>query len=84
MYGLRTRNLLFSTKIAKKFKNLDEVDPELLQTFEKLAISLTEQKRLSKVALDIVFDSVSSGTTFQEELKQCDFLVSTWMDQFCE
>ena len=55
-------------KSQKKLKNLDEVDPELLQTFEKLGISLTEQKRLSNVALDVVFDSVSIGTTFQEEL----------------
>ena len=57
-----------SPKSQKKLKNLDEVDPELLQTFEKLGISLTEQKRLSNVALDIVFDSVSIGTTFQDEL----------------
>jgi len=57
-------------KNQKKLKNLDEVDPELLQTFEKLGISLTEQKRLANVALDVVFDSVSIGTTFQEELNK--------------
>jgi Fe-S cluster assembly protein SufB len=55
-------------KVQKKLKDLSEVDPELLQTFEKLGISLTEQKRLSNVAIDAVFDSVSIGTTFQEEL----------------
>ncbi len=57
-------------KHQKKFKNLDEVDPELLKTFEKLGISLTEQKRLANVAVDAVFDSVSIGTTFQEELNK--------------
>ena len=55
-------------KSQKKLKNLDEVDPELLETFEKLGISLTEQKRLANVAVDAVFDSVSIGTTFQDEL----------------
>jgi Fe-S cluster assembly protein SufB len=57
-------------KSQKKLKNIDEVDPELLKTFEKLGISLTEQKRLTNVAIDVVFDSVSIGTTFQEELKK--------------
>ena len=57
-------------KIKKKLNSLDEVDPELLQTFEKLGISLTEQKRLTNVAVDAVFDSVSIGTTFKEELAE--------------
>ena len=56
-------------KSKKKLKDLSDVDPELLKTFEKLGISLTEQKRLSNVAVDAVFDSISIGTTFQEELK---------------
>lgn len=51
-----------------KPKSLDEVDKELLDTFEKLGISLTEQKRLAGVAIDAVFDSVSVGTTHQEAL----------------
>ena len=55
-------------KTQKKLKDLNEVDPELLKTFEKLGISLTEQKRLANVAIDAVFDSVSVATTFQEEL----------------
>ena len=55
-------------KSRKKLKDLSEVDPELLQTFEKLGISLTEQKRLTNVAVDAVFDSVSIGTTFKTEL----------------
>lgn len=49
-------------------KSLDEVDPEILKTFERLGISLSEQKRLTGVAVDAVFDSVSVGTTHQEEL----------------
>ena len=57
-------------KSKKKLNDLSEVDPELLKTFEKLGISLNEQKRLSNVAVDIVFDSVSIGTSFQEELSK--------------
>jgi Fe-S cluster assembly protein SufB len=57
-------------KFKKKLNSLDEVDPELLETFEKLGISLTEQKRLTNVAVDAVFDSVSIGTTFRKELSE--------------
>jgi Fe-S cluster assembly protein SufB len=57
-------------KLKKKLTSLDEVDPELLETFEKLGISLSEQKRLTNVAVDAVFDSVSIGTTFKEELAE--------------
>lgn len=49
-------------------KSLDEVDPKLLETYEKLGISLTEQKKLAGVAVDVVFDSVSVATTFREDL----------------
>ena len=52
----------------KKLDSLDEVDPALLETFEKLGISLSEQKRLSNVAVDVIFDSVSIATTFKEKL----------------
>ncbi|MCB0378667.1 MAG: Fe-S cluster assembly protein SufB [Bdellovibrionales bacterium] len=51
-------------------KSLDELDPELLKTFERLGIPLGEQKRISGVAVDAVFDSVSVGTTHTEELKK--------------
>jgi len=51
-------------------KSLDDVDPKLLETFEKLGIPLVEQKRLTGVAVDAVFDSVSVATTFKEELKK--------------
>ena len=64
-------------KIKKKLSSLDEVDPQLLETFEKLGISLTEQKRLSNVAIDAVFDSVSIGTTFKEELSKCGVIFSS-------
>lgn len=52
----------------EKLNSLDEVDPALLETFEKLGISLSEQKRLSNVAVDAIFDSVSVATTFKEKL----------------
>jgi Fe-S cluster assembly protein SufB len=55
-------------KQKKKLESLKDVDPEILQTFEKLGISLDEQKRLSGVAIDAVFDSVSIGTTYKEKL----------------
>lgn len=55
-------------KVKEKKQSLDEVDPELLRTFEKLGIPLNEQKRLANVAVDAVFDSVSIATTFKEDL----------------
>ena len=55
-------------KSVKPLQSLDEVDPELLKTYEKLGISLTEQKRLAGVAVDAIFDSVSVGTTMKSEL----------------
>jgi Fe-S cluster assembly protein SufB len=57
-------------KKKQTLNSLDEVDPEILKTFEKLGIPLDEQKRLTNVAVDIVFDSVSLGTTFQNKLKE--------------
>jgi Fe-S cluster assembly protein SufB len=57
-------------KPKKALNSLDEVDPELRRTFEKLGISLEEQKRLSGVAVDAVFDSVSVATTFKHKLAE--------------
>lgn len=57
-------------KNKPKYKSLDEVDPELLDTFKKLGISIEEQKRLTGVAVDVVVDSVSVATTFKETLKE--------------
>jgi len=55
-------------KKKEKLESLDEVDPELLATFDKLGIPLSEQKRLTNVAVDVVFDSVSIATTFRKDL----------------
>ena len=57
-------------KPKKELASLDEVDPEILKTYEKLGIPLQEQKRLAGVAVDAVFDSVSIATTFKEELSK--------------
>lgn len=57
-------------KQAKKPKSLDEVDPELLQIYERLGINLNEQKRLQGIAVDAVLDSVSVGTTFKDTLSK--------------
>ncbi len=57
-------------KQKKKLESLDEVDPEILKTYEKLGIPLTEQKMLAGVAVDAVFDSVSVATTFKEKLSE--------------
>ncbi len=57
-------------KKKQKLNSLDEVDPELLKTFERLGVPVDEQKRLTNVAVDLVFDSVSLGTTFQKQLKE--------------
>ena len=57
-------------KKKPKLESLDQVDPELLKTFEKLGISIDEQKRLSNVAVDVVMDSVSVATTFKKTLEE--------------
>jgi Fe-S cluster assembly protein SufB len=56
-------------KTGPKYESMDEVDPELLKTFDKLGIPLEEQKWLAGVAVDAVFDSVSVATTFKEKLE---------------
>jgi Fe-S cluster assembly protein SufB len=58
-------------------KSLDEVDPELLRTYEKLGIPLEEQKALAGVAVDAVFDSVSVATTFKEKLAESGIIFSS-------
>ena len=60
----------YAAPVKKQISSLDEVDPELLKTFEKLGISLNEQKRLSGVAMDIIVDSVSVATTFKKTLAE--------------
>jgi Fe-S cluster assembly protein SufB len=67
-------------KIKKQLKSLDEVDPELLRTYNKLGISLKEQERLSGVAVDAVFDSVSVATTFKKKLRAMGILFCSFSE----
>ncbi|HEY0159633.1 MAG TPA: Fe-S cluster assembly protein SufB [Thermoanaerobaculia bacterium] len=67
-------------KQKKKLASLDEVDPELRETFSKLGISLDEQKRLSGVAVDAVFDSVSVATTFRGELAKLGIIFCSFSE----
>lgn len=62
-------------KQIPKLNSLDEVDPEVLRTFERLGIPLDEQKLLSNVAVDMVFDSVSIGTTFKKKLEDAGVIL---------
>jgi Fe-S cluster assembly protein SufB len=67
-------------KQEAKPKSLDEVDPELLQIYERLGISLKEQKRLQGVAVDVVLDSVSVGTTFKESLSKLGIIFCSFSE----
>ena len=67
-------------KKKPQLDSLDEADPELIKTFEKLGISLEEQKRLVGVAVDVVFDSVSVKTTFRETLKEKGIIFCSFSD----
>lgn len=71
-------------KPKKQLNSLDEVDPELLKTFEKLGISLDEQKRLSGVAVDVVMDSVSVKTTFKEKLAELGIIFCSFTEAIKE
>jgi Fe-S cluster assembly protein SufB len=61
-------------------RSLDEIDPELRRTYEKLGISLVEQKRLAGVAVDAIFDSVSVATTFKEKLKEAGVIFCSFSE----
>jgi Fe-S cluster assembly protein SufB len=71
-------------KEKEKKKSLDEVDPELLDTFEKLGIPLSEQKMLANVAVDAVFDSVSVATTFKKKLKKAGVIFCSFSEAVVE
>ena len=71
-------------KQKKTLDSLDEVDPKLRETFDKLGISLLEQKRLTGVAVDAVMDSVSVATTFREELSKQGIIFSSFSDALQE
>ena len=75
-------NIIYYSAPKKKDKvnSLDEVDPELLKTFERLGISLTEQKRLTGVAVDAVMDSVSVGTTFKKQLGELGIIFCSFSE----
>lgn len=68
--SINYQNIVYysAPKMKKVLDNMDQVDPELKRTFDKLGISLQEQKKLANVAVDVVFDSVSITTTFKDEL----------------
>jgi Fe-S cluster assembly protein SufB len=67
-------------KARKKLASMDEVDPELREAFAKLGIPLEEQKRLSNVAVDAVFDSVSVATTFKKKLADMGVIFGSFSD----
>jgi Fe-S cluster assembly protein SufB len=70
----------YSAPKRKTAASLDEIDPELLSTFARLGIPLDEQKRLSGVAVDAVFDSVSVATTFQDKLAELGIIFGSFSD----
>jgi Fe-S cluster assembly protein SufB len=70
----------YSAPKRKIAASLDEVDPEILRTFEKLGIPLDEQKRLTGVAVDAVFDSVSVATTFRDKLAELGIIFCSFSD----
>ena len=70
----------FSEPKKKQLSSLDEVDPQLLETYNKLGIPLDEQKMLNGIAVDAVFDSVSVATTFKDELKKAGVVFCSFSD----
>lgn len=70
----------YSAPKKKQAQSLDEIDPELLKTFERLGISLQEQKRLTGVAVDAVIDSVSVATTFKETLSELGIIFCSFSE----
>jgi Fe-S cluster assembly protein SufB len=76
------QNLIYysAPKTKDELKSLEEVDPTLLEAYEKLGISLSEQKRLTGVAVDAVFDSVSVATTFKEKLAELGIIFCSFSE----
>lgn len=68
------------TKAENAPKSLDEVDPKILETYEKLGVPLHERERLAGVAVDAVFDSVSVGTTFRKELAEAGVIFCSFSE----
>ena len=67
-------------KPKKQLKSLDELDPEILKTYQKLGIPIREQEKLANVAVDAVFDSVSVATTFQERLSKVGVIFGSFSE----
>ncbi len=80
------QNIIYysAPKVKKQLGSLDEVDPELLKTYEKLGIPLGEQKMLAGVAVDAVFDSVSVATTFKEKLRELGIIFCSFSEAVLE
>src|SRR5262245_35920734 len=74
----------YSAPKQNKLKSLDEVDPELLKTYEKLGIPLSERAALAGVAVDAVFDSVSVATTFKDKLKSMGIVFCSFSEAVAE
>jgi len=76
------QDIIYYSAPKKKaaLESLDQVDPELVKTFEKLGISITEQKRLTGVAVDAVIDSISVATTFKEKLGELGIIFCSFSD----
>jgi len=74
------QDIVYYSAPKAKLNSLDEVDPELLRTFEKLGIPLQEQKALAGVAVDAVFDSVSVATTFKEKLGELGIIFCSFTE----
>ncbi|HRE66971.1 MAG TPA: Fe-S cluster assembly protein SufB [Cyclobacteriaceae bacterium] len=80
--AINYQDIIYYSAPKQKVKpnSLNEVDPELIKTFEKLGISLTEQKRLTGVAVDAVIDSVSVATTFKEKLSELGIIFCSFSE----
>lgn len=80
--AINYQDIIYYSAPKKKttINSLDEVDPELVKTFEKLGISITEQKRLTGIAVDAVIDSVSVATTFKEKLGELGIIFCSFSD----
>jgi Fe-S cluster assembly protein SufB len=74
------QDISYFAQPKKKYASLDEVDPKLLETYEKLGVPLHERARLAGVAVDAVFDSVSVGTTFKKELAEAGVIFCSFSE----
>lgn len=78
--SINLNDICYFAAPKKNITSLNDIDPEVLKTYNKLGISLTEQKSLSGIAVDAVFDSVSIATTFQKELKNMGIIFSSFSE----